>query len=146
MRIAIPKELIEYIRIKDEEIIEKKEIPEELKKWVQAFKEDYAFELYKTKGKVSECIKERIVNDLIRKVQGMPYDTQFTIRKLTNEFVADKDLMDISSKFFSKIKKTSIKLQCMCGEDEMVGLPYNIPYIKILDLNNLMNVMENSSQ
>lgn len=147
MRIAIPRELEEYIRIKDEEIIEKKEIPAELKEKVQAFREEYAFELYKTKGKVSECIKGRIVKDLIRKVQELPYDTQFTIRELTNEFVDGKDLMDISSKFFSKIKDTTIELQCMCGEDEMVGLPYNIPYIKILDLDKLMDdFMENNSQ
>lgn len=147
MRVAIPRELEEYIRLKDEEIIEKKEIPAELKEKVQAFKEEYAFALYKTKGKVSECIKGRIVKDLIRKVQELPYDTQFTIRELTNEFVDGKDLMDISSKFFSKIKDTTIKLQCMCGEDEMVGLPYNIPYIKILDLDRLMDdFMENNSQ
>lgn len=43
MRIAIPRELEEYIRIKDEEIIEKKEIPAELKEKVQAFREEYAF-------------------------------------------------------------------------------------------------------
>lgn len=147
MRIAIPKELEEYIRIRDEEIIEKKEIPEELKKEVQAFKEEYAFELYKTKGKVSESIKGKIVNDLIRKVQEMPYDTQFTIRELTNEFVEGKELMDISSRFFSKIKKTSIKLQCTCGENEIVGLPYNIPYIKKLDLDSIMdNFLDNNSQ
>lgn len=49
MRIKIPKELVEYIRLKDGEVIELKEIPEELKEKVRQFKEQYALELYKFK-------------------------------------------------------------------------------------------------
>ena len=147
MRIKIPKELNEYIRIKDEEIIELKEIPEELKEKLQSFIEEYEFELYKIKGKVFENIKEKIVDDLIKKIQEMPYDTQFTIRELTNEFVDKNDLMDITSIFFSKIKETSIKLQCTCENNQIVGLPYNIPYIKLLDLDSLMeDFMNRNSQ
>lgn len=41
MRIIIPKELIPYIRLRDGEIIVKKEIPNELKDLYEKFKAEY---------------------------------------------------------------------------------------------------------
>lgn len=40
MRIAIPKELVEYIRFRDNEIIIKKEIPKELINEFENFKKE----------------------------------------------------------------------------------------------------------
>lgn len=40
MRIAIPQQLVEYIRFKDNEIIFKKELPEELKTDFESFKKE----------------------------------------------------------------------------------------------------------
>lgn len=41
MRIAIPKELIPYIRLRDGEITIKKEIPNDLKELFEKFKIEY---------------------------------------------------------------------------------------------------------
>lgn len=41
MRIAIPNELVPYIRIRDGEIIFKKPVPYDLKQKFEAFKKEY---------------------------------------------------------------------------------------------------------
>lgn len=41
MRISIPDSLFEYIRIRDNEIVVIKEVPEELKNQLEDFKQEY---------------------------------------------------------------------------------------------------------
>ena len=138
MRIAIPNELVDYIKIKDDKITETKKIPNELKEKFEEFKKDFAFALYKTKGIVTEEIKDKIVDDIIRQIQELPLDKKFTIKELASEFIDNKELLDISFAVLEGLKETYIDIQSVCGENAIVGLPYNIPYIKKIDFDCLM--------
>lgn len=53
MRIAIPKELVSYIRLRDGEIIIKKKIPDDLEELFEKFRIDYQNAL-KLKNQIKE--------------------------------------------------------------------------------------------
>ncbi len=62
MRIAIPTQLSEYIRFRDNEIIFKKELPEELKNDFEKFKKE--FENIKIMSKCSDRQEPKPLTDV----------------------------------------------------------------------------------
>lgn len=72
---------------------------------------------------------DNIVNEAVEKIKEMPNGTIFTIYKLLNEY-GSKDLFDITFKILEKVKELNITLESVHGEDAIVGLPYNIEYVK----------------
>lgn len=75
-------------------------------------------------------MSDEIINKLIDKIKDLPEGTEFTIRKLANEYNVDnQELFDITADVFKKIKELDIA-KCKFESNAIVGLPYNIPYIR----------------
>ena len=77
---------------------------------------------------------EEIVEKLFLKLKELPsgYETSTSelLGKDSLENFSTKDLFDINKQLIEKCKKENIKLNFDKYSDAVVGLPFNIPFIK----------------
>lgn len=74
---------------------------------------------------------ERLVNEVVNKIKEMPENTEFCISELLKDYECDnKQLLEISSDILKKVKELNLNIKSKYGENAIVGLPYNIKYVK----------------
>ena len=77
---------------------------------------------------------EKITNDLVEKIKNLQPDTETTISKLIgNDSISDyssDDLFNIYKSVIKKCEEENIILSFDKYKNQVVGLPYNIPFIK----------------
>ena len=95
-------------------------------------------------GRASGAIKEvyvptvkkdidSTVKMLVNKIKELPVNTEISISELLGLHINDyetKELFEINKKVLSTCKESGIILNFDKYKDEIVGLPYNIPFIK----------------
>ena len=77
---------------------------------------------------------EKITNDLVEKIKNLQPDTETTISKLIgNNSISNyssEDLFNIYKSVIKKCEEENIELSFDKYKNQVVGLPYNIPFIK----------------
>ena len=95
-------------------------------------------------GRASGAIKEvyvpavkkdidSTVKMLVNKIKELPVNTEISVSELLGLHINDyetKELFEINKKVLSTCKENGITLNFDKYKDEIVGLPYNIPFIK----------------
>jgi len=74
-------------------------------------------------------MKEDIIENVIDKIQQLPFEKEFTIRELAGN-IDEKELLDIAVKVFDKIESLGISIKSVY-EGQKVGLLQNIPFYKV---------------
>ena len=77
---------------------------------------------------------EKITNELVEKIKDLQPDTETTISKLIgNDSISNyssEDLFNIYKSVIKKCEEENIELSFDKYKNQVVGLPYNIPFIK----------------
>ena len=74
---------------------------------------------------------EKLVSEVVNKIKEMPENTEFCISELLKDYEYDnKQLLEISSDILKKVKELNLNIKSKYGENAIVGLPYNIKYVK----------------
>ena len=77
---------------------------------------------------------EKITNELVEKIKDLQPDTETTILKLIeNDSISNyssEDLFNIYKSVIKKCEEENIELSFDKYKNQVVGLPYNIPFIK----------------
>ena len=77
---------------------------------------------------------EKITNDLVEKIKDLQPETETTISKLIgNDSISNyssEDLFNIYKSVIKKCEEENIELSFDKYKNQVVGLPYNIPFIK----------------
>lgn len=74
-------------------------------------------------------MKDDIIENIVDKIQQLPFGKEFTIRDLA-ENCDEKELLDIAVKVFDRIAELGINIKTIY-EGQRVGLLENIPFFKI---------------
>ena len=78
-----------------------------------------------------------IINNIVEKIASLPSGTRFTIKKIADELYTEpeltsKELFSIYKLVIDTCEKENIVLERTgeSGKVRVIGLPYNIPFIK----------------
>ena len=85
--------------------------------------------------------KEIIIENVVKKIQQLPYEKEFTILELANKECEESELFDITPEIFERLKNLNIKIVSL--NKEKVGLLYKVPYVKINNDHNNKKMEDN---
>ncbi len=73
-----------------------------------------------------------IANKVVNRIQELPIGTEFSISELLEDYKCEsKELFNITFEILKKLEELNIALGNSYGENAILGLPYNIKYVKI---------------
>ncbi len=73
-----------------------------------------------------------IANNVANRIQELPIGTEFSISELLEDYKFEsKELFNITFEILKKLEELNIALENSYGENAIIGLPYNIKYVKI---------------